>query len=66
MISALIVLRAVKARKGERPYTCEELATALDADANAVLSILADMKGRRLLSDHRRGDRREWQSWGQQ
>lgn len=64
----VIVLRAVNELRdaGQPPATCAELAARIDADANEVLSILIDLKGRRILRDHRRGRRREWQRWGRQ
>jgi hypothetical protein len=55
-------LRAVHELRdsGAPPPTAEEIAAHLTARVEDVRPMLVELKSRRLLSDHRRGERREW------
>lgn len=59
------VLRAVHdlRDKGNPPSTATEIAAHLNADTDIVLMLLIELKARKILTDVKRGRRREWQRW---
>jgi DNA-binding IclR family transcriptional regulator len=64
-ITKATVLRAVHELRdrGGGDCTAEEIAEHLKAPVGTVRPMLVELKSRRIVRDHRRGDRREWSRW---
>lgn len=65
-IKEITVLKAINLRRaaGGQPQTAQEIADYLHANVDDVHNRLVELKARKLVSDIKRGERREWQRWG--